>query len=192
MYNKAFVLEKFDRNEKFFLLPNGDKVEIEIVKPAVSKKRGKKSHDVAIIFPYYYKEGKLCRYKEEEFREKFPETTIHLLRYKEALENRAADKNALWFEYGRSQAITKINSEKLVMPSIISSKVNITLENADVIPYAGFFVTKDSEYTLLQAQKVLESQYFYDYLKQIGIFTTGKSRRLTVKDIAEFTFEDWE
>lgn len=189
--NKAFLLEEYNKNDRYFLLPNGDKIEIEIVKPAVSKKRGKKSHDVAIIFPYYYKKGKLCHYQEDEFREKFPETTIHLMRYKEALKERAADKNALWFEYGRGQAITKIHNEKLVMPSIISSKINITLENEDVIPCAGFFVTRNSEYTLLQAKKVLESQSFFKYLELIGIFTTGKSRRLTVKDIAEFTFEDW-
>ncbi|MBD5540971.1 MAG: SAM-dependent methyltransferase [Lachnospiraceae bacterium] len=192
LYNKAFVLEEYDKSDKYFLLPDGDKIEIEIVKPAVSKKRGKKSHNMAIIFPYYYKDGKLCHYQEDEFRDKFPETTIHLMRYKKELKNRAADKNALWFEYGRSQAITKIHNEKLVMPSIISSKVNITLENEDVIPCAGFFVTRASEYTLLQAKKLLESQCFYDYLQQIGIFTTGKSKRLTVKDIAEFTFEDWE
>ncbi len=192
LYNKAFILEEYDENDKYFLLPDGDKIESEIVKPAVSKKRGEKSHEVAIIFPYYHKEGKLCHYQEDEFREKFPEATIHLMRHKDALEKRAADKNALWFEYGRSQAITKILNEKLVMPSIISSKVNITLENENVIPCAGFFVTRNSEYTLLQAKKVLESRCFYDYLKQIGIFTTGKSRRLTVKDIAEFTFEEWE
>lgn len=192
LYNKAFVLEEYTRDGRYYLLPDGYKIEVELVKPAVSKKLGKKSHEIAIIFPYYYENGALYHYTEDEFKEKFPKATGHLMRYKENLKKRKADKNAQWFEYGRSQAITKIHSEKLVMPSIVSSKVNVTLENEEVIPCAGFFVTKNSEYTLLQAKRLLESQRFYDYLGEIGIFTTGKSRRLTVKDIANFTFEDWE
>lgn len=190
--NKAFVLEKFIVNEKYYVLPNDDKIEVEIVKPAVSKKRRKNSHKIAIIFPYYYEDGRLQHYSESEFKEKFPCATHHLLRYKEELRKRTADKSTLWFEYGRSQAITKMCDEKLTMPSIISTKINATLEAKDVIPCAGFFVTRNSEYTLQYAKRILESQRFYDYLKQIGIFTTGKSRRLTVKDIEEYTFEDWE
>ena len=115
-----------------------------------------------------------------------------MMRYKEDLEKRAADKNALWFEYGRSQAISKICEEKLVMPSITSSKINVTLEKRDVILCAGYFVTQIGKYTLQQAKNILESRQFYEYLKQIGIFTTGKSRRLTVKDIADYTFDTWE
>ena len=60
-----------------------------------------------------------------------------------------------------------------------------------MIPCAGFFVTVSGEYELKDAKTILESDDFYEYLKCIGIFTTGKSRRLTVKDIAEYTFERW-
>lgn len=190
--NKAFVIEHYIKDEKYYNLSNGDRVEAELVRPAVSKKRGKASREPAIIFPYYFKDGQIRHYGEKEFGEKFPYAVSHLMRYREELEKRAADKNASWFEYGRSQAITKICTEKLVMPSIVSSRVNVTLEDKDVIPCAGFFVTRSGEYTLQQAKKILESGRFYDYLKQIGIFTTGKSRRLTVKDIADYTFEDWE
>lgn len=190
--NKAFLLEKYTKDQMYYILPNGDRIEAEIVKAAVSKKRGKSAYKIAIIFPYYYENNELRHYTEKEFEEKFPYATAHLMRYKEDLEKRAADENALWFEYGRSQAITKICEEKLVMPSIASSKINVSLEARDVILCAGYFVTQTGEYTLQQAKKILESQRFYDYLKQIGIFTTGKSRRLTVKDIADYTFENWE
>lgn len=190
--NKAFLLEEFTKDEKYYILPNGDKIEVEIVKAAVSKKRGRASHEVAIIFPYIYENNEIKHYKENEFKEKFPYATAHLMRYRENLKKRAADKNALWFEYGRSQAITKICEEKLVMPSIASSKINVTIEAKDVILCAGYFVTRKGEYTLQQAKKILESQRFFEYLKQIGIFTTGKSRRLTVKDIADYTFDYWE
>ncbi len=190
--NNAFLIEKYVRQGDYYFLPNGDKIEADIVKAAVSKKRGKNFDKIAIIFPYYYKNGKLQHYSEIEFGEKFPYAKEHLMRYKKELEERAADKHALWFEYGRSQAIAKMNEEKLVLPSIIASAVNVTFADGGVIPCAGFFVTKAGGYTLAQAKKILESRYFYDYLVQIGIFTTGKSRRLTVKDIADYRFESWE
>lgn len=189
--NKAYVLNEYTREGRYYVLPDGDKIEDDLVKPAICNKMGRNGQNTAIIFPYYYSDGKLCHYSVEEFEERFPETTCHLMRYQEELKLRRADKSAEWFEYGRSQAISKICQEKLVMPSIISSKVNIRLEAEDVIPCAGFFITRNGQYTLQRAKKVLESQLFCDYLKQIGIFTTGKSRRLTVKDIAEFRFDDW-
>lgn len=190
--NDAFLLENYRRDGHFYVLPNGERIEAELVKPAVSKRRGKNSHNLAIIFPYYYLDDTTRHYTEEEFVQKFPCAVRHLLCYKKRLRGRASDKKALWFEYGRSQAITKINKEKLVMPSITSSKINVTLEEENVIPCAGFFITKKGNYSLEWAKKILESQRFYDYLKSTGIFTTGKSRRITVKDIADYTFENWE
>ncbi len=190
--NDAFVLENCKRDGDFYVLPNGERIETELVRPAVSKRRGKDSHSLSIIFPYYYLNDTPCHYTEEEFANKFPCAVKHLLRYKKRLQERASDKKALWFEYGRNQAITKLNNEKLAMPSITSSKVNVTLEEKDVVPCAGFFITKKGNHSLERAKKILESQHFYDYLKNIGIFTTGKSRRITVKDIAEYRFESWE
>lgn len=190
--NDAFILENYKKDGDFYVLPNGERIEAELVRPAVSKRRGKDSHSLAIIFPYYYSNDIPCHYTEEEFANKFPCAVKHLLRYKNRLQERASDKKALWFEYGRNQAITKINKEKLAMPSITSSKVNVTLEEKDVVPCAGFFITKKGEHSLENAKKILESQHFYDYLKNIGIYTTGKSRRITVKDIEEYRFESWE
>ena len=86
LYNKAFVLEEYTTDDKYYLLPDGYKIEAELVKPAVSRKRGKKSHEIAIIFPYYYESGILYHYTEDEFKEKFPQATGHLMRYKENLE----------------------------------------------------------------------------------------------------------
>lgn len=191
LYNEAFLLEGYTRNGKYYESQSGDRVEAVIVRPAVSKKK-RGQGNLYIIFPYKWKSGAVTRYEDTYFRKKFPCATAHLLRYKDELKDRAVDKTAQWFEYGRSQAIAKITQEKLVMPSIISSKINITLEDANTIPCAGFFITAKGDHTLAEAKKLLESERFYDYLKQIGIFTTGKSRRLTVKDIADYTFDSWE
>lgn len=189
--NDAFLLKEFSREGEYVILPDGDKIEAELVRPAISRKLGQDAFDVAIIFPYYYMNGQLERYEEQDFVEKFPCATAHLKRFSKELGERAADRRAKWFEYGRSQAITKMHKEKLVIPSILSSKIKATLVDKNVIPCAGFFVTVSGEYELKDAKTILESDDFYEYLKCIGIFTTGKSRRLTVKDIAEYTFERW-
>lgn len=191
LYNEAFLLEGYTLNGEYYESETGDKVEAALVRPAVSKKK-RKQDKLHIIFPYKWENGVLTHYEDKDFRKQFPYATAHLLQYETKLGKRAVDKSAQWFEYGRSQAITKITQEKLVMPSIISSAVNVTEEDADTIPCAGFFITAKEGHTLAEAKKVLESAEFYDYLKLIGIFTTGKSRRLTVKDIANYTFDNWE
>lgn len=191
LYNEAFLLEGYTLNGEYYESETGDKVEAALVRPAVSKKK-RKQDKLHIIFPYKWENGVLTHYEDKDFRKQFPYATAHLLQYETKLGKRAVDKSAQWFEYGRSQAITKITQEKLVMPSIISSAVNVTEEDADTIPCAGFFITAKEGHTLAEAKKILESAEFYDYLKLIGIFTTGKSRRLTVKDIANYTFDNWE
>ena len=191
LYNEAFLLEGYTLNGEYYESETGDKVEAALVRPAVSKKK-RKQDKLHIIFPYKWENGVLTHYEDKDFRKQFPYAPAHLLQYETKLGKRAVDKSAQWFEYGRSQAITKITQEKLVMPSIISSAVNVTDEDADTIPCAGFFITAKEGHTLAEAKKILESAEFYDYLKLIGIFTTGKSRRLTVKDIANYTFDNWE
>ena len=191
LYNEAFLLEGYTLNGEYYESETGDKVEAALVRPAVSKKK-RNQDNLYIIFPYKWENGVLTHYEDKDFRKKFPYATAHLLQYETKLGKRAVDKSAKWFEYGRSQAVTKITQEKLVLPSIISSTVNVTEEDADTIPCAGFFITAKGEHTLAEAKKILESAEFYDYLKLIGIFTTGKSRRLTVKDIANYTFDNWE
>ena len=187
--NDAFLLEDYKRENGYYVLPNGDCIEEEVVKLAVSRKR--RCEACAIIFPYTYEARNLRRYTEEEFREKFPCTVKHLERFRERLENRASDKNAAWFEYGRSQALQKMQYRKAVLPSILTKHIQVTIAAEGVIPCAGFIITERSERTLEEAKAVLESQGFYNYLRQIGIFTTGKSRRLTVKDIENYTFNTW-
>ena len=47
----------------------------------------------------------------------------YLERYRDELEKSNKDSGALWFEYGRSQALTKINTGKLLISPIVSNKL---------------------------------------------------------------------
>lgn len=188
--NDAFLLENYKHENGYYVLPDGDKVEESIVNPALSRKR--RNRECVIIFPYYYDNGILRHYTEDEFERYFPFATVHLQKFLTRLKKRAADKSAKWFEYGRSQALDKIQYKKAVIPSILSSNIHVTITQENVVPCAGVIITARGERTLEEAKKILESQKFYEYLKQIGIFTTGKSRRLTVKDIENYTFDSWK
>ncbi len=188
--NDAFLLEDYKKQDGYYILPDGDQVEEEIVRPALSRKR--RGKECAMIFPYDYRDGELRHYSEQEFRDRFPFAVLHLERFKERLKKRNADQKAQWFEYGRSQALHSIQYRKAVIPSILTSHIQITIAAEGVIPCAGFMITERNGRTLEEAGAILEQPAFYDYLRQIGIFTTGKSRRLTAKDTENYTFDSWE
>lgn len=187
--NDAFLLEDYKRENGYYILSDGDRIEEEVAKPAISRKR--RCETCAMIFPYAYEAGELRHYTDEEFQKLFPCAVKHLERFRERLEKRASDKNAAWFEYGRSQALQKIPYRKAVLPSILTNQVRVTIAAENVIPCAGFIITERGNRTLEDAKNILESLEFYHYLRQIGIFTTGKSRRLTVRDIENYTFDNW-
>ncbi len=104
---------------------------------------------------------------------------------------RKSDKSALWFEYGRSQALVGINKRKLLMSTVISSRVEVYDLSAESIPYAGMYIipiTDNDEMNLQRAREILESDEFYQYVQNIGIHINGNSVRITSKDIENYRF----
>jgi hypothetical protein len=64
------------------------------------------------------------------------------------------------------------------------------LAEKNAVPYAGYFITvkEKSDLTLKDAQKTLESETFYQYVKDVGTPTTISSYRVSVHDIIEYRF----
>lgn len=120
-----------------------------------------------IIFPYKSDNGQREDYTEEEFRKKFPEATQYLLQFSEKLKKRKADQKAFWFQYGRSQAVTKIFGEKLIIPMVITKKIHVYEAGADAVPYAGYFIKscEEEKLNLQKAKEILESPDFMNMLK---------------------------
>lgn len=194
LFNKAFLLEDYEESEQYILL-DGHKIEKEVTYPAISTKsinRSKMSQkkELLIIFPYSYKNGKLRCYDIEEFQIKFPGTYMYLNSYREKLDQRKKDKNAKWFEYGRSQALKRVFGKKLVMPMVITNCVKTHYGTSKAIPYAGYFIKcrRGSELKLSDAKKILESTEFFDYVTKHGTPTTTTSYRISVNDIKEYRF----
>lgn len=181
LYNKAYLL--------------GDSkilVEKELLKKAVSPRGFRCKRNEFIIFPYYYKNNRLERISIEEFEEKYPLTKKHLLSFYENLKKRTSDKGSSWFEYGRSQALAHLNQEKLLLSTVVTKQVEVYELDSDTIPYSGIYVTvKDkTNYTLQDALKILRSSKFLKYVNEIGINVSGKSKRITCKDINNYEFSE--
>lgn len=190
LLNKAFVLSGGEETDTSYIVDDFH-IEKAVVRPTDTPKNRQYDKNEKIIFPYYYMNGRLCRYTDEQFTERFPEATRYLNTYKEDLMRRKSDKTASWFEYGRSQALAGINKRKLLMSTVISSRVKVYELSAESIPYAGIYIvpiTDDEEMNLQRAQEILKSNEFYQYVQNIGIHINGDSVRVTSKDIENYHF----
>lgn len=177
--NKAFILNAKTAEEK--------EIEVMVLRKTVSPKTLRYQKENKIIFPYYYEEGMLKKY--DDFEERFPNACKHLRGYYTYLAGRDSDKSAKWYEYGRSQALAHLDSEKLLVSTIITNNVEIYQLDKTTIPYSGIYITViDQAYTLQDAVDILSSEAFMDYVKNIGISVNGKSLRITCKDINNYKF----
>lgn len=191
--NKAYIFahEKEDRQYYFV---KGISVEKKITLPAISTKSCRASKKgkgkVRIIFPYKLEKGKIVHYTEEEFEAQYPMACSYLHQFDDALQKRKSDEKAKWFEYGRSQALAEVFEKKLIMPMVITHSTKTYIAGKKTIPFAGYFITvnQNSNMTLKDAKKVLESARFHEYVEEVGTPTTISSYRVSVHDISEFMF----
>lgn len=186
LYNKAFLITEYSEEKKYYCVGKY-KIEKELVRPAVSAKSKRYKNNILIIFPYYYRDG-LQRYNEVTFKRKFPYATEYLESFSSELSNRKSDSKSKWFEYGRSQALSTLNQNKLLLSVVISDKVLVYEASENDIPYAGMFITQKKDLPLNEAKKILESSEFLKYALSIGIHMSGNSVRIMSKDIMAYRF----
>ncbi|MBC1801562.1 Eco57I restriction-modification methylase domain-containing protein [Listeria booriae] len=189
--NKVFVLKEHTTQEqKKDMIFNGtDYIEKGLVKDAISPKNINKLPKEYIVFPYFYENKTLQKYSEEQLKISFPLGYKYLLGKKELLLKRDADKGAKWYEYGRSQALAKLEQPKLVLSTIVTHRVIIEEYDKDVIPYSGIFIIQKEVYSLSIAKKILQSSEFMDYIKNVGVYVSGSSLRFSSKDIDNYRFD---
>lgn len=191
LLNEAFLIRPIKEDEYFFYVEDR-KVEKKICLKAVSTKSEKKksAEKQYIIFPYNREGKNICKYKEQEFERLYPYAYQYMRQFEKKLKDRKSDKNAQWFEYGRSQALKKLWREKLVLPMVITKQARVYWGDESAVPYAGYFITQkeDSCYTLEDAERILQSTEFYQYVKQVGTPTTETSYRISVNDIKQYKF----
>ncbi|MBW4080269.1 Eco57I restriction-modification methylase domain-containing protein [Paenibacillus sp. S150] len=190
LYNKAFVVSKYEEvaDEGRYIKVNSSLIERNLLKVAASPRSLNYNKNGFIIFPYYYSEGKLQKYNEEEFERRFPEGTKYLKLFSDELKERDSDKNVKWFEYGRTQALAHLNQEKLLLSTVVTKQVKVYELSEECIPYSGIYITRKGKFNLDYAKNILESESFFNYVRSIGINANGSSLRITAKDINNFVF----
>ena len=192
LLNKAYVINDnmYDDIEGYYKVGNF-MIETGAVMPTATPRTIRYGKVEKIIFPYKYINNRLIKYEENEFANLYPGTFSYLSQFKRELIERKSDKRSKWFEYGRTQALSGIKCEKLLISTIITDKVYIYRLGEDCIPYAGMYISlrdENQEYNLDFAKRILESENFIDYVKKVGINISGSSLRITSKDIEEFNF----
>ena len=91
-----------------------------------------------IIFPYVIEENKAEVFSEEYFQAHFPLAWSYLNKFKTGLSKRSINgsKAPKWYQFGRSQSLTKFhNTQKLIWP-VLSTKSSYILDN-DNIQFTG-------------------------------------------------------
>ena len=158
------------------------------MREAVSPRNQKNGNKEYIIFPYIIRNNQVINYSEAEFRTQYPKTYSYLLRNRDELDQRDADKSAQWFEFGRSQALQNMNQEKLLVSTVVTNSIYTYNVQYYAIPYAGIYIISPFGYELEIAKSILESEQFLRYICGIGTPASGKSLRITARDINEFKF----
>lgn len=193
LLNEAYVLKEEECVEQdTYYTYNEYKIEREVVKETATPRTSRYHKIEKIIFPYYYENGELKRYTEDEFEQLFPGATAYLSTFKDKLDHRKKDESCKWFEYGRSQALSSLDADKLLMSTIITAEVYVYPAGRECIPYGGMYiVTKDGtgEFSLDKAISILKSKEFMEYIIDVGIHVSGNSIRITSKDIENYMFD---
>ena len=163
-------------------------VEDDAVKEAKSPKSEQFGIKQKIIFPYYYENGELKNYTEDEINHKYPKLMEFLSSQKDALTIRDSDKSAQWYEYGRSQALRHINQKKLMISTIITKVVRVYELDSSVVPYSGIYIVSRDNASLDDAKLILQTKRFYEYLLTKGVKVSGDSIRISSKDVEEYRY----
>jgi hypothetical protein len=174
-----------------YLIKDTTRVELDAVRTAASPRGKSNENNDYIIFPYYYIDGNLARYDEDEYKQRFPLCYNYLLSKKGILNKRKADEKALWFEYGRSQALRNLNTDKLLISSVVTGEIVVHDLDSVEVPYSGIYITeKHSEHhmslALSTAREILQSDSFFSYLKSVGVRVSGTSFRITARNICDY------
>ena len=192
LLNKAFVLS----DGAYIEMDNGyacgnHTIEKAVVRSTETPRTLRYAKHEKIIFPYAYDENGLVRFADGEFERLYPGAAAYLKEFHDDLDKRQSDNSAKWYEYGRSQALNGLNSEKLLISTVVTNDVDVYKLEQECIPYAGMYIVKkedNNEYALNDAIEILRSEEFKEYVFKVGIPISGKSVRITSKDVENYMF----
>lgn len=187
LLNDAFVLSNIKKEDDKYVEVQGMLLEKKLLRSAASPKTKRNSEGKTyIIFPYKYIGDNRLSYKEEELKKEFPSVYAYLVQFKNRLRKRKSDKKSQWFEYGRTQALAHINQEKILLSTLITDRVRYYKLNKEDVPFSGMYIIPKGDNTLEDAERILSSADFMEYVKEIGISVSGSSFRISPRDVEDY------
>ena len=143
--------------DSIFISDNFNDLEPECIRPIIKASTGEIKQ---CIFPPT---------TEDELK-KYPKTYQYLLSHKARLEARSLQNNTKWFQYGRSQGLSNVNNDKIVIsPTMPESEIRYYKVGKEYLVYSGLYATSND---LDKLEKELQSEELLDYL-----VTNGKPMR---------------
>lgn len=145
-----------------------------------------------ILFPYRVEGSVVTAYAEDELLSLFPKAHAYLEANKEDLLARKSDKNALWFQYGRSQGVALLPVKRKISFRQHVSEKQTTLDahilDEKTMVYAGMFIMEKegSGYSLEDLKKIMESEEFCSLMKLTGKDMSGGYKELYSKHLKAF------
>lgn len=87
-----------------------------------------------MIFPYIIQADKGEVFSEEYFQENFPMAWAYLNNFKEELSKRSINgsKEPKWYQFGRSQSLTRFHDNKKLIWSVLSTKAGYVFDENDL------------------------------------------------------------
>lgn len=149
----------------------GFRIERAICRDIINANKVKVPADISrinekIIFPYRPGVQRLEIMPTKIMRDEFPETYRYLLSKKSILATRDRGKREYeeWYAYGRRQSMD-IKAYKLFFPHICERPTFVLCEQQDLLFYNGIAVVSQDRRSLEILKKILESNIFYQYIK---------------------------
>ena len=181
------MIEEFDSDYVYF---NGVLVERGILKVAFKASKLTYSY---ILFPYLYNE-ELCKYEvmeEEYFKETYPLAYSYLLEHKLELSLRDMEDNLKWYQFARSQGLSKMKNRKLTFKHIIKDNIDsldvIELDE-DIVVFSGLYITAKDERNFDEIKRILSSESFLSYSLLVGKDMQNNYKFLTGNHIKSFNY----
>ena len=186
--DKLFISKIVGYNDNLAYF-NGSLIEKSLLKNVVkgSRFRGIINENEKILFPYQLINGRYSVISEEKLMSEFPSAYQYLLKNKEELESRDIDKNAVWYEFGRSQGVQSIHQEKIVLSTLVNGQIDFYKVPKEILMYSGLFIVKNSPNSdWKMIEETLKSEEFYKYIRLTGKDFSGGYKSVTSKQIKEF------
>lgn len=187
--NELYVLNVVEETEDDFIHEyEGERYPIErgicrqVVKPsAMDVNIPVEGQTGWIIYPYEIQGKRAVCYNEDQMGRMFPNALAYLRAVRSMLNERDKGNREYeqWYAYGRSQAIN-MPGYRLLMPYIAEKPTFFMTDTDGLLYYNGFALVSSDIHKLEHLQKVLTSDIFWFYVKNIskpyanGYYSMGK------------------